>query len=468
MEVTFTMAKSIITLQLKIKGMSCSNCEQTIENQLCSLKGVKKVSVSYNTSSCELQFDPQVITKQTIIKKIEAIGYSASEFTQTKKQTKSNELAVAIAIVLIFILFFNHFQLGRFFNAFPTISQDMELGMLFIVGLLTSFHCVAMCGGINLSQCLSQVANQEDSKKAAFKASAQYNIGRVLSYTIIGGIVGGIGTVFSFSISMQGFIQLFAGIFMIIMGLNLLSLFPSLKKLTLRLPKSITTKVRKQTTNRTPLVIGLLNGFMPCGPLQAMQLFALATQDPFKGALAMFLFSLGTIPLMFSFGALSSFINKKTSRYIMQVGAIIVIVLGISMFQNGLSLSGINTNIIASNNDAKNNATSQVKDGVQYVNTTLSAYGYEAINVQPNIPVKWTIYASQEDITGCNNKMVIPAYGIEHTFVPGENVIEFIPKESGSIPYSCWMGMIRSQINVGDSNTPSTTSEESSIPSCHS
>ena len=56
----------------------------------------------------------------------------------------------------------------------------------------------------------------------------------------------------------------------------------------------------------------------------------------------------------------------------------------------------------------------------------------------------------EEVINGCNYKMVINTYGITHEFTPGENVIEFTPGESGTVQYTCWMGMINGKINIID------------------
>jgi plastocyanin domain-containing protein len=85
---------------------------------------------------------------------------------------------------------------------------------------------------------------------------------------------------------------------------------------------------------------------------------------------------------------------------------------------------------------------------VQVVNSTLLPNRYPAITVQQGIPVRWIINAPQGSINGCNNRFIVREYGIEHTFRPGENVIEFLPAKTGRFPYSCWMGMIRSSITV--------------------
>lgn len=106
---------------------------------------------------------------------------------------------------------------------FPTAKAGMSLGALFLVGLMTSLHCVAMCGGIN-------VASAGNTRRSA----VLYNLGRVVSYTLVGAIVGALGSAFSLSIAVQAGIQLFAAAFMLAMALNLLGCFRFLP--SLRLP----------------------------------------------------------------------------------------------------------------------------------------------------------------------------------------------------------------------------------------
>jgi plastocyanin domain-containing protein len=179
----------------------------------------------------------------------------------------------------------------------------------------------------------------------------------------------------------------------------------------------------------------------------------------------MFLFSMGTVPLMFGIGALSSALSKKFTHRMMQIGAILVTVMGMTMFTYGFGLSGFNFDFIDRAAAAINPFSSTreafrygeagtsafqpaIENGVQIVNSTLSGGRYPAITVQQGIPVKWTINAPAGSINGCNNRMIIREYKIEHRFQPGENVIEFTPDKTGRFSYSCWMGMIRSSITV--------------------
>ncbi len=111
--------------------------------------------------------------------------------------------------------------------------------------------------------------------------------------------------------------------------------------------------------------------------------------------------------------------------------------------------------------------TATVKDGVQYVTSKVTNWGYEPILVQQGIPVKWTLNASSSSLNGCNSKLIIPEYNLEIELKSGENLIEFTPDRSGTFVFSCWMGMIRSSISVmGQDGTIAPTKEDgtSSLP----
>lgn len=473
------MSSSLITEVLIVENMTCVNCENTIEQELSSKDGIDSVTASYSKGTVTVTYDSAIIKPVHIIEMIEKHDYhvkvktepmdekksenksekkseNKSEYkSENKSEYKTDFTNIAGVGIIFFTVYmvFNRFGLLNIFNVFPTARESMGYGMLFLIGLLTSVHCVAMCGGICLSQCVSKETDGRTkvSRFSSIRPSLLYNLGRVISYTVVGGMVGAIGSVISFTGTMKGIVQILAGIFMVIMGLNMLNVFPWLRKFNPRMPKAFAKMIYSKRGSNSPLYIGLLNGLMPCGPLQAMQLYALSTGSPLKGALSMFLFSVGTFPLMFAFGALSSFLNKKFSGKIMTVSAMLVVVLGVSMFQSGAGLSGLNypmLPIIKSNSQAEKVA--KIKDGVQIVTTNLSSGRYEPFTVQKGIPVKWVIQAESGTINGCNNSIIIPQYNLQKDLNEGDNVIEFTPTKSGVIPFSCWMGMIRSRITVVD------------------
>jgi plastocyanin len=249
-----------------------------------------------------------------------------------------------------------------------------------------------------------------------------------------------------------------AGVFMLILGINMLGMFSFLRHLAPRLPKSLADRIERGKNGKGPLYVGILNGLMPCGPLQAMQLFALYSGSPFKGALSMLAFSLGTVPLMFGLGAFGSIMSRKFTGRVMKIGAAVIILMGIAMFNNGAALSGLGVGApLASTSGTASSQAAGVSDSgaVQEVTTSLTKYGrYSPITVKAGIPVKWTIHADKGTVNGCNNEIVISAFGIRQKLKVGDTLVEFTPVKPGKYVYSCWMGMIRSTITVVDGDIP--------------
>ncbi len=435
------MGQKLVHKILRIKGMTCGNCEDRIEIQLKKLEGIVKVKANYSTSEVAITYDASSVQLDAIIRTIERIDYKVKDKLGNLPVT--HLLGTGIIIFAIYMIIKN--TIG--FNFIPSINQNMGYGILFVIGLSTSLHCIAMCGGINMTQCVSYKNPEgEKSKITKLKPSIMYNTGRVMSYTIIGGIVGALGSVVSFSGGSKGIVAVLAGTIMIIMGLNMLNIFPWLRNLNLRMPKKFGKIIQNNNGKHGPFYVGLLNGLMPCGPLQTMQIYALGTGSFIAGAMSMFMFSLGTVPLMFGFGAMSTLLTGKFTNRMMKASAILVIILGLVMANRGLSLSGINLAYgVAAEPNYGSIAT--IEGDVQIVINHLSN-GYSPIVVQKGIPVRWNIIADAQNINGCNETLIVPQYNIQEKLEPGDNIIEFIPDKDGNIPYSCWMGMIRSNIEV--------------------
>lgn len=114
------------------------------------------------------------------------------------------------------------------------------------------------------------------------------------------------------------------------------------------------------------------------------------------------------------------------------------------MLNRGLGLSGI------SGFATGTGMTASVQGNIQTVTTSLDSGRYAPITVKKGIPVKWTIQVGEGDLNGCNNPLTIPKYNVTKELQLGDNVLEFIPQKEGNIVYTCWMGMIRSNITVVD------------------
>lgn len=431
---------SIKKEKIKVYEMTCTSCEARVERAVLSTEGVITVKASFSGQYAEVEYNDELCSMDKIKEVIDNSGYS------TKKSKDNKLLGMLIIVAAIILLGLN------------TAGFDMEdmlsnasYAVLFISGLLTSIHCVGMCGGIMLSQ---TVGNESTSKLDAMKPSLLYNAGRVISYTILGAVIGSVGSVFSLSFKSKAAVQIIAGFFMIIMGLNM-SGFSLFRKIQIKMPKSFCKFKNKSSS---PFIVGLLNGFMPCGPLQTMQIFALGTGSPVKGALSMLVFSLGTVPLMLTFGALSGILSKGYTKRILKLSGVMIIVLGIIMGNRGLSILGFNLNPVTamalSNDNSSEVSNSNVakavlQDGVQVINMSANNKGFtpNAFYVQKGIPVKWII--NGEQLNTCNNAIIIPSLGREVKINKGENIVEFMPEDK-DMKFSCWMGMINGVIKVVD------------------
>jgi sulfite exporter TauE/SafE/copper chaperone CopZ/plastocyanin domain-containing protein len=450
------MESRIRTKKLRIGGMTCANCQNKIQKKLRNTAGIEKAEVSYSAGTAVVTYDADIISLGDITAIIKKLDYKVLAEDERQAPGISRILGLLLIIAALYFML-EHFGILNLLAPSQLAETNMGYGMLFVIGLVTSIHCVAMCGGINLSQCIPQSENDGGGGRfSALRPAFLYNLGRVISYTAVGFVVGALGSAITFSNAAQGVLKLIAGVFMIIMGVNMLGIFPWLRKLNPRMPKFLARKIDvEKSRSKSALIVGLLNGFMPCGPLQAMQIYALSTGSAFAGAFSMLLFSLGTVPLMFGLGAISSAIGKKFTRKVMTVGAVLVVVLGLSMLTQGWSLSGFTgTAPVETPPDAADGPDIPTEDGVQLINSTLSSGRYPSITVQVGTPVKWVIDAPKGSINGCNNRAIIDEYDIEYTFKTGENVIEFTPTETGSFKYNCWMGMIRGTINVVEAGEP--------------
>ena len=194
----------------------------------------------------------------------------------------------------------------------------------------------------------------------------------------------------------------------------------------------------------------------------------------------MLAFSLGTVPLMLGLGSFVAMLGKRFSAKVMETGAVLVVVLGLAMLSQGGNLSGLfysgmewnaagQQQVYAVSGEAepdtKGSETKDfgatAEDGVQIIESTLTGGRYPNITVTAGIPVRWIIQVPKGALNGCNYRMLLNAYGITHTFSEGENIIEFTPEKTGTIPYTCWMGMIRANILATDgTDAPQAFSEE--------
>jgi uncharacterized protein len=178
---------------------------------------------------------------------------------------------------------------------------NLDLLSAFVIGLLGSGHCVVMCGGI--SSMLTTAIDQNGSKK--YLQVTGYHLGRILSYSLFGAIVG-----FTGSMAIKGFglpldaLQIVAGIFLILLGLYIGQWFMGLTKIEAigkylwRFISPYTKKLIPVRNTRQALALGVLWGWLPCGLIYSTLSWSLASGSTVNGALIMLFFGLGTLPAM--------------------------------------------------------------------------------------------------------------------------------------------------------------------------
>lgn len=415
--------------------MYCPHCEAAVRRAVRGLDGIDEARADYRDGTLRAQWDSEALPERQIAERVAEAGYTLVPQGEGKCRQWLRLLAALAAVLLVFLLL-TLTPIQAALSVFPAVRAGMGLGALFTLGLLTSLHCVGMCGGINLSQ--SALTAQRGGKVT--RANVLYNLGRVLSYTATGAIVGALGTAFRFSTAAQAAIQLFAAAAMLVMAFSMLG---AVGRGGFVLPRGLRLRLMAQGASSS-LYLGLLNGLMPCGPLQAMQLYALSVGSWWMGALSMLCFSLGTVPLMLGFGLLGGRLNQRFTKPMRLVSGALILVMGTAMLSNGAALAGVRLP------DLYDRAAdiSAAEDGVQLVRSELEWRSYPDITVRAGTTVRWVIHAEENKITGCNNEMVIPALDLRVPLHAGDNVVEFTVNEPGVIPYTCWMGMLRGSITV--------------------
>ena len=424
--------------KILVAGMRCSACESRLEQVLRNLPGILKVKASYAESTICIEYQSDQCTLAAITQTIAASGeYTAGQDFGLVGRLKN---ATGILVIFLAILLLGEYTGGIAMDA--RMQTEGTYSVLFLAGLLTSLHCAGMCGGILFSQTVAAEGS------GAVPPALAYNGGRVLGYMAQGGLIGAIGSVLSVSSGFMSGITIFAGLFMILRGLNMVGFKLFRKYLHIPWPKlSIPAKAN------APFLTGLFNSLMPCGPLQTMQLYTLGTGSAWQGALAMLAFSLGTLPLMLFLGTMTSLFNKSLTKRILQLSGVLIIMLGLIMTTRGLAIAGVPvslTDLIASKDgNSSMAAKAQLENGRQTIRMSANNNGYtpNVLYVQKGVPVTWVI--DGEQINSCNNQLIIPALNLKRKLSAGVNTIEFTPQDQ-DLNFSCWMGMIRGAIKAVD------------------
>ncbi|MBM6999915.1 sulfite exporter TauE/SafE family protein [bacterium] len=436
------------SLALRIDGMYCDHCAQTVAHAIGALPGVRSVTLDGDVARIE----HAGASLDAISAAVVDAGYYTDRAHVVAPATAPlaarlralGWFALAVAAVALAGTGVNAAFGYNVFNAIPTIDATIPLGMLVVTGVMTSLHCVSMCGAVNLAATAGVQAR-------SLRTPVLYNAGRLVSYTALGGVAGALGGVVSMSQTGAAILLLLATAVMVTMSLRMAGVITvSLPDLS-GLPgaRAIRRVGGAARHGRGAFAVGLANGAMPCGPLQAMQLYALSTGSAASGAASMFLFCLGTVPLMLAMGYAANLLKGRGRAVVARVAAAFMFVLALSMLARGLSMAGVSPTLAAPA-DPAGYQVAELVDGVQTVEFDLAFDDYADVQVTRGVPVRMVIDVDEARLTGCNDEVLMPAWGVDQKLVPGRNVIEFTPQETGEYAYSCWMHMITNRVLVTD------------------
>ncbi len=412
---------------VKIAGIYCQHCRTVISSFIKKADLDADIKISGNIAKIK----SDRLSDTEIIQAVTQAGYTTkskwicSGFNKWKF-FQILEFAGFVLLIFLFRLILKALLGYDILNVIPVIDTKLTYAGLLLAGFLTSFHCIGMCGAINL-------AVSKDWKK-----SLLYNGGRIFCYTAVGFFAGLLGKTLSINQTLLSVIIVVLSFFMIFLGLSMAGFFSVNFN-----HFSLSSKLKTSSVFLT----GFLNGFMPCTPLITMQVYAVSTANPFKGALAMLMFGLGTLPLMLGFAFFQNMLAGKKALLQKNLAAFILL-MGFAMFLRGLTGLGINTD--TSDSKLKNWKTAQINSEKteQKIEINLSYNGYEDFAVQEGIPVTLIINAEEDYITGCNNRVISNDFGFDVTLEPGQNEVRFLPDKNGTFIYSCWMYMLKNKIYV--------------------
>lgn len=207
-----------------------------------------------------------------------------------------------------------------------------------LFGLLSSLHCVGMCGPI----ALMLPVNRSNTALRIIQ-TLLYHLGRIFSYATLGFVFG----IFGKGLFIAGLQQRFSIIIGILMIVYVALPKNDLEKVRFLNPafkiiSKIKSRLGKLLSNKSKvsfLLIGILNGFLPCAMIYVALFGALATQDPIQGSFYMMLFGLGTVPLMSFVVLISNKLTVVTRNKILKLVPVLVVILGILFILRGLGLN---------------------------------------------------------------------------------------------------------------------------------
>ena len=449
---------------IPIKGMHCKSCTLIVADELNKIPEVKHTSVSLKTNSATISFTDEP-TELQIDQAIDRAGYIVGNDEKpifSKDKSTYGQFLLSLAWIAIIFLVLR--ILGFSGINFSGLGDNKGL-MALVVGVTAGFStCMALVGGLILGLS-SRYAEKHQSATVSqrFRPHLFFNLGRIVTFFVLGGVVGLFGSFFRLNSSITGLLTIGIGIVMLILGAQLTEIFPRLSNKGLTLPAGlakfigINQKKDKEYSHKNAMVLGGLTFFLPCGFTQAMQLVAIGSGSFVTGSIVMGLFAIGTAPGLLGVGGLTSVVKGKFAKVFFRFAGALVVLLSIYNISNGLNLTGYKFSL--GSGQSSGSVSAPVDKNAIILKTIFTPSGGTQ-DISPNtfkVEVGKSYILSIEakgDGQGCMSTIMIPGvYDTPMLITKGMLTLPFKIDKAGSYNITCAMGIVRGSIIATDGGT---------------
>jgi len=459
-----------IKTEIKISGMVTLNEEIIVAKLLMQIDGIVKVYAHHKNGKSEIYSSREISLnelQQTLAGyNFQVSGWGNKEITgsETDKKRISGKdflkfLPVVILVVTAYLVYKNFNLASQTQNV-----ESVNLWVIFLTGLTVGgLTCLAVQGGL----LASVIAEREEESalgkgiaKHAIYATGAFLVSKYIAYVALGFLLGAFGGALNIDGRVQTVMQLAAGFYMIAVALNLLNIHPIFRYAIIQPPRFLTRLVRNQSKSKdifAPALLGAMTIFIPCGTTIAIEALAISSANAFAGAAIMAAFILGTMPVFFGIGFITSILGETFKTKFLKLAAVAVIYLGITSINGSLTALGSSVTLQAlvesfpktiSLGKSDNNTQSS-QSITQNAEIEITSRGYVPAYLKVKKGQEVTLTLKSKDAYSCASAFRIPTLGVSLNLAPNDTqTVKFTPDKAGQITFACSMGMYRGVIDV--------------------
>ncbi|NTW38374.1 MAG: hypothetical protein HGA44_00565 [Cellulomonadaceae bacterium] len=448
-------------VDLPVQGMTCKACEVRVAKSLAKVPGVTHVKVSVRDGVARVRTDA-TIPRARLHKAIEKAGYHVGHDDRswfTSDRSVWRDVAVAVGVVVLLGLVLRATGLTSLADRVGGVASSGSLAVVVLLGVAAGLStCMALVGGLVLGVSASHAEKHpEATGRQRMRPHLAFNAGRVVGFGVLGALIGALGSAFTFSGPVLAVLMIVVSLVMGAVGLRLTHLSPRLSRAgTIALPPRLSAALHLDRADgaysdaRTAL-LGAGTFLLPCGFTQAVQIYAMSTGSPLRAGAIMALFAVGTLPGILGIGGLTAAVRGAFATRFFRFAGVAVLTFAainitgaLGVLAPGLVSSAFGAGSTAT--VASDNVT--FENGTQVLHTTQVAAGYEPANATVYVgePVRWEI---DSVAVSCAASIYAPEMGIATVVLePGVNTLGFTPTETGTLHYTCAMGMYGGTVTV--------------------